>query len=252
MADPHWALTDFDAPLYRSIPTIRPSEDLWDDLTDEAEAGAVMDAAIARGKPAVGPPNLIHAPFAYFEQAHRLGNPPPDMLATRYSDGNHAVWYGGLRPAVALAETLYWFVRGALEDELAAHSGPVVGHRAVGSAQCRALLIDLQGQEQDLPQLIDPNDYGYCRRLGGRIHNEGHPGLLAPSARSQGGIGAIFNDRVLSDGRVLSYARFQLEPATGQVSVTSGEGDPVGFDLEDLLAGVRVSAATMGLMEAGG
>ncbi len=63
-----------------------------------------------------------------------------------------------------------------------------------------AVLIDLTGKEKKFPGLTG-NDYSLTHQIGERLHREGHPGLLAPSARCRGTNLAAFTSAILSDPR---------------------------------------------------
>jgi hypothetical protein len=101
----------------------------------------------------------------------------------------------------------------------------IVRERAVYKVACRALLLDLSEKAGDFPQLLD-NDYSFTHQIGSRVHKEGHPGLLAPSARHQGKTNVVaFKKDILSHVRNHCYLIYELDPTAGQLVVSRQAGE---------------------------
>ena len=102
--------------------------------------------------------------------------------ATRFSDGSFPVLYCSLEPDTAKAEVQYWFSK---------FSGRPSRRR---SAYYRQISCSFEGTTKDLrpklaawPDLIHPDDYTFCNRLGAEAIRLGLDGVLTPSARRSNG-----------------------------------------------------------------
>lgn len=114
--------------------------------------------------------------------------------ATRFSDGSFPVLYCSLEPDTAKAEVQYWFSK---------FSGRPSRRR---SAYYRQISCSFEGTVKDLrpqlaawPDLIHPNDYTFCNRLGVEAIRLGLDGLLTPSARRPNGVNLpIFRSQAIA------------------------------------------------------
>ena len=97
--------------------------------------------------------------------------------------------------------------------------------RAVYDVRCRAILIDLSVKRDDHPHLVGDDD-APTHSIAQRLIREGHPGLLAPSARCAGTTAAIFNIAVLTDPRLKYYLTYRYAPREGAVWVERDPGKP--------------------------
>ncbi len=212
---------DFDDDAYRNIVSLRESEDLFDDLTDgDASRSAVAVEAESRVKSHI-PLGLLERGFHYTTSiAYPFENEP--YLKTRFGDGSYGVWYGSLALETTIRETAYHMVKE--ESGIEGNRNPVYRERAVYLVRCKALLIDLSGKEARYPALVGP-DYGYTQQIGERLHREGHPGLLAPSARHRQGINLVaLSPRILSDPRHHCYLAYTCDPVRRSVMVERTAG----------------------------
>jgi hypothetical protein len=178
-------IRDLDQHLFRNVPAapVEPFSDLIDD-TDGAEFAEALVATVS-GTAADRHLHAVGFPFAHLSQS-------------RFSDGTFAVWYGSLALETTLRETIWHWIRDQ-EDmlDLDRKHWPLRLARDIYRVGCRAALVDLVGKQAEYPLLIS-DDYSFCQGIGRRLHGEGHPGLLAPSARHAGGENAtIFNPKVL-------------------------------------------------------
>ena len=63
-------------------------------------------------------------------------------------------------------------------------------------------------------------DYGLTHQIGERLNQEGHPGLLAPSARHAGGTTLVaLTPTVLSSPRPFCYLTYSCDPIQRTVTV---------------------------------
>jgi hypothetical protein len=211
--------TDFDRRPYRNITSLRESEDLFDDLTDgDDEASAIGAEAEMRVKEKLVPrsPAIIHRGFQYSKSIIEYPFEKEPYLSTRFGDGTYGVWYGSAELRTTVYETVFHMIKAELAveglDEI------IIRERAVYRVRCRAILIDLREKEKSFPKLV-ADDYSFTQRIGRRINKEGHPGLLAPSARCNGINVAIFNPEVLSDPQLHCYFTYFFDPVSLNVKV---------------------------------
>ncbi|MBW2482796.1 MAG: RES family NAD+ phosphorylase [Deltaproteobacteria bacterium] len=210
---------DFRALPYRNITTLRESEDLFDDLSDgDAAASAIAAEAEMRMKDhaVVREPQIIQRGFQYTRSIIDYPFKSEPCLSTRFGDGTYGVWYGSIEMKTTVFETCFHMIRAELAVE--GLDEVIVRDRAVYRVKCSAILIDLRGKQASFPKLVE-NDYGFTQQIGRRINREGHPGLLAPSARYNGTNVIIFNPDVLSDPRLHCYLTYYFDPQTLEIKV---------------------------------
>ena len=215
---------DFNDDAYRNIVSLRESEDLFDDLTDgDSSMSAIAVEAESQVKSNI-PPDLIARGFHYTTSiAYPFENEP--YLKTRYGNGSYGVWYGSLALDTTIHETAYHMVRE--ESGIEGNQRTIYRERAVYLVHCKALLIDFSGKEIEYPDLIG-KDYGFTRQIGERLHSEGHPGLLAPSARHQGGINLVaLSRKILSDPRLNCFLSYNCDLARKTVVVERALGEVI-------------------------
>ena len=220
---------DFNEDVYRNIVSLRKSENLFDDLSTDEELTQLAVQVEAKVKSNV-PNDLISRGFYY---STAIGYPfqMENTKISRYSDGSFPVWYGSLELDTSIHETAFHMARTELHieglDEI------VVRERAVYKVNCKAILIDLINKRNAFPQLV-AEDYSFTQQIGHRLHREGHPGLLAPSARYTGGNTVIFNHQVLSNVRSYCYLTYQFDPRNKKVTIEREPGKKyktIKFDL---------------------
>ncbi len=201
--------------VFRNIVSLRETQNLFDDLDAEETSTEVAIRAEMRVKANI-PSGLIARGFHY---STAIGYPfqSEPFMASRFGDGTYAVWYGSLELETTVFETAHHMIRNELSIEGLVEE--VVRERAVYAVHCRAVLIDLVGKEAVFP-LLTADDYAFCQPIGRRIHHEGHPGLLAPSARRPGGTNTvIFNPEVLHNPRHHCFLSYRLDPRRGRVTI---------------------------------
>lgn len=212
---------DFNSDVFRNINSLRESCDLFDDLAEgSAFANSVAVAAEMRVKSGM-PTGSINRGFLY---STAIGYPfeTESYLNTRYSNGLFGVWYGSIELDTTIHETAYHMMSDELRIE--GNMGIIIRERAVYLVHCTAVLIDLTGKEKKFPGLTG-DDYSLTHQIGERLHNEGHPGLLAPSARCKGTNLAAFTPSILSDPRHHCYLTYKCDVAKKSIEVERQPGE---------------------------
>ena len=170
---------------------------------------------------ATSPEDLVDQVFRRKSRLARM------KFQTRFSDGSFPVLYGAMDARTATAEVQHWFSKlvGAPAHARTAHYMRFT-YRFSGRVK------DLRPKHAEWPALTDDEGYGFCNKLGAEALAAGLDGLLAPSARNQGGTNlpafarAVVGD--FSEGELVSIT---YDPQTGsttcEIGAASGQGDAV-------------------------
>lgn len=220
---------DFQGEVYRNIVSLRETADLFDDLVDEEGQSQYAIGAEARVKEGI-PPGIIDRGFHYTTAIDYPFTREPFLLS-RYGNGTFAVWYGALTLETTIHETVFHLMRE--ESRIEGVTGRLLRERAVYLVRARAVLIDLVGREKRYPDLLS-DDFSLTQQIAERLHKEGHPGLLAPSARCSGTNLVAFTPSILTDPRVSCYLTYaydyqtktimvERQPETSSCAISSGE-----------------------------
>lgn len=217
-------LADVQQDVVRNIVSLRASQNLFDDLSDDPALWRLAQQVEDTVKP---PPYRSHQPVIDrpFEDVHwfnAIAWPFRHWQASRFSDGSHGVWYGSEGVETTVYESVHHWVHGLLADA-GFENAAVVAERKVYAVACHAALLDFRPATPHHPDLLHPTDYRHAQSVGARIHREGHPGLLIQSVRRPGGENvAVFNPGVLSNPRLSCQLTYRLEG--GQVVVEKTPG----------------------------
>jgi len=225
--------------VVRNIVSIRQSQDLFDDLSDEPAdwrlAQQVEDDV--KPPPYVSGSPILHRPFEEAEWFNAIQWPFSHWQASRFSNGSYGVWYGSDCIETTVHESIHHWYHGLLADA-GLEGESVVAERKVYLVHCHAALLDFRRATADYPDLLHPSDYAYAQAAGARIHHEGHPGLLVQSVRRPEGENvAIFTPAVLSDPRHHCFLTYRLEggrvrverdPGRAWMTVGVGRREPPG------------------------
>lgn len=215
-------LADIHRDIIRNVVSLRESQDLFDDLTDNPEEWLLAQRIEDQAKP---PPYrshtpVIHRPFEDAEWFNAITWPFKHWQASRFSDGSFGVWYGCNAMETSVFESAYHWYRGLLCDA-GFEKATVIGERKLYSVTCDAALLDFR--QINYPDLLHKTDYTFAQSIGARIHREGHPGLLNGSVRYLDGESyAVFNPAVLSNPRHHCQLTYRLEAQHIVVEETSG------------------------------
>lgn len=217
-------LADVHQDVARNIVSLRASQDLFDDLTDDPAEWGLAQKVEAQTKPPLYASRqpIIDRPFEDAQWFNAIGWPFQHRQTSRFSDGAYGVWYGSESVETTVYESAYHWYRGLLSDagfeQLA-----VIAERKVYWVACNAALLDFRPVVAQAQGLVHPSDHGFCQALGARIHREGHPGLLTQSVRLPAGENlTIFNPAVLSNPRYNCQLTYRLQG--GQIVVEKQSG----------------------------
>jgi len=206
-------LADVHQDLMRNIVSIRDSQNLYDDLSDDPDEWTLAQQVEDEVKP---PPYrssmpVIHRPFEDAEWFNAIAWPFDHWQSSRFSDGSFGVWYGCNSVEASVYESAYHWYRWLLSDA-GFEKSAVIGERKIYSVTCDAALLDFRGLVADFPELSHKTDYSYAQSVGSRIHREGHPGLVIPSVRYTGGENyVVFNPDVLSNPKFNCQLTYRVE-----------------------------------------
>ena len=188
--------------VIRNIVSLRVSEDLFDDLSDDRGAWNSAIELELMTKPAhfKSATPVIDRPFEEAAWNDAIGYPFKHWMRSRYSDGSFGVWYGADSIDTTIHETAHHWREGLLAD--AGFIGPGIKiERKIYNVRCDAALVDLRPAVAGFPSLVDLRDYTITQQIGARLHREGHPGLVTRSSRCGGDIYTVLNPKVLRDPR---------------------------------------------------
>lgn len=211
-------LTDIHADLARNIVSLRVSENLFDDLSDdpkEQQAAVQLEMAAKPPQYRTDSP-VIHRPFDEAAWIEAVQFPFDHWSKSRYSNGRFGVWYGSDIIETTIYETVYHWRTGLLADAGLDQDGATI-ERKVYWVRCDAALIDLRRHINTYPDLVHPYSYTLTQQVGERLHQEGHPGLVTHSARCEGDVYAILNPGRLSNPKNACFLTYRLN--NGKVEV---------------------------------
>ena len=197
----------------RNIVSLRESRNLFDDLSLDPAEQALAQQVESAVKPLHyhSPTPVIHRPFEEAEWFNAIGWPFQHWQSSRYSDGSFGVWYGADSVVATVYETACHWYHGVLLDAEGYTDEAVAIERKVYNVACDALILDLRPSVESFPALLHKTDYTFTQQVGARLRREGHPGLVAPSARySQGLNYVVFNHATLSNPRVNCMLTYRL------------------------------------------
>lgn len=211
-----------DSDLFRNIVSLRASQDLFDDLSDDPDDwSAAIELEITCKPPQYRSDQpIVDRPFedAAFFEAIRF--PFDNPGASRFSNGYFGVWYASETLETTVHETVHHWRNGLLLDAGWQDVEGVAIERRVHLVLCSGALVNLVPMASKWPELRS-DEYSACRALGASFDRQGLPGLLTLSARCAGVNAAIFNPNLLSNPRAHCYLTYRVEG--GQVKVFRSE-----------------------------
>lgn len=217
-------IIDYSEDVFRNIPSVKPSQDLFDDLSEDKENwDAANQLELATHNP-IENNALIQRGFEYSENSF-IDYPFENLTLSRFSDGQAPCWYASETLETTIHETVFHFVKN-INDSIDAfvNEKKVEVDRRVAKTSCIGLAIDLSAKTDEFPWLIDPINYSRCQEVGLRIAKEGHPLLRVKSVRHSDGINIVaFKSNVLSNVREHCYLKYSLNMEKREVSVFRGE-----------------------------
>ena len=227
-------LADTHQTLIRNIISLRVSEDLFNDLSDNPEDWLVAQRYETAAKPYhyVSQTPAIDRPFEESGWFAAIWFPFKNWTASRYSDGSFGVWYGADTVETSVYETVHHWKARLLRDAgfeqmvISGNRESITVDRLLYGVRCNAALVDLRPRVADYPALVDPESYHFTQPMGARLKAEGHPGLITLSARCVGDVYAVLNPDVLSNPKIQSYLTYRL--TRHGVQVSNGSRAPQG------------------------
>lgn len=214
---------NFAADVYRNIISLRRSQALFDDLSEDPAAQELAQRQEAASRPpqyrSASP--LLSRPFEESHYRTVIGYPFMHHQTSRFSRGLHGVWYGALTLQTTVYETAwhwYQFLRNSGDHE---HEG-VISERRVHRVHCDSHLLDFRPLAQKWPALL-ANDYSFTHSIGDEMNRKKLPGLINGSARDAGGsVVAAFDPDILSKPRDVCYLSYTLSQQQIRVQRTPG------------------------------
>ena len=207
------SLADVHQDVARNIVSLRQSQDLFDDLTDDPGDWLLAQKLEDEVKPPLyrSRTPVIDRPFEDAVWFNAIIWPFKHWQSSRFSDGSYGVWYGSESVETTVCESAYHWYRGLLSDA-GYERETIIAERKVYSVACSAALLDFRKVTNAYTDLLHPSDYSSTQSVGARIHREGHPGLLIQSVRRPAGENiAVFNPGVLSNPRPNCQLTYRLE-----------------------------------------
>lgn len=208
----------------RNIVSLRESQHLFDDLSEEPAAWLLAQQVEDEIKPPPyrSPLPVIHRPFEDATWFNAIAWPFSHWNTSRFSDGSFGVWYGSHSVECTVYESVYHWYRGLICDA-GYEKYDVMSERKVYRVACDAAMLDFRPLVPDFPALAHPTNYTVTQSVGARLHHEGHPGLVTPSVRyPEGENYVVFNPAVLSNPRLSCQLTYRLEGQRVVVEKTPG------------------------------
>jgi len=212
--------TDYHGDWLRNIVSLRESQDLFDDLSDQPGDWHIAIAAELAAKPLdFGDTPIINRPFEQARYCAAIRYPFENWTRSRYSDGNFGVWYGADSLETSIFETTHHWLQFLHDADFQQQPKTIIGERRIFQVQCNGLLFDFRPKLADYPQLATAGEYGLSQQIGRRLHHEGHPGLITHSAHCKGDIGVIFTPQILSNPRDHCYLDYRYNPDSREIVI---------------------------------
>ena len=138
-------LADIHQDVIRNIVSLRQSQDLFDDLSDNASELLLAQKVEDEVKP---PPyrsstSIIDRPFEDAAWFNAIAWPFKHWQSSRFSDGSFGVWYGSDSVETTVYESAYHWYSGLLKDA-GFDTQTVAIERKVYTVACQAALLDFR------------------------------------------------------------------------------------------------------------
>ncbi|WP_296752784.1 RES family NAD+ phosphorylase [Thiobacillus sp.] len=210
-------LADVHQDLARNIKSIRVSQNLFDDLSDDPADWEIAQQHELATKPHTyeSPNTIIDRPFEEADWLNAIKFPFRNWAASRFCDGSFGIWYGSDLVETTVHETVHhWrgFLAEAGFDELVPQGAreSITSERKVYWVRCDAALLNLSARAAEYPDLVHPTSYPFTQQIGARLHRESHPGFVTRSARCVGVNYGVLNRNVLSSPRACCSLTYRL------------------------------------------
>ena len=157
---------DFHEDIHRNIVSLRVSEDLFDDLSDNPDGWkAAIDLEIAT-KPHTYTSHqpVIARPFEEADYNEAIEYPFSHWSSSRYSNGSYGVWYGADTLETSIYETVHHWRSNLLKDANWQDVEGVEIERKVYLVRCDAAFLDFREKIRTHSALIDAASYHLTHR----------------------------------------------------------------------------------------
>lgn len=217
-------VVDYAKDIFRNIRSIKISQNLFDDLSEDPEDWNAANSLEIHTHPSITNAPLIQRAFDYSKNDF-IDYPFENITVSRYSDGSIPCWYGSESLETTIHETSYHFIQEIRSTwEVFSQEKTITIDKRIAKVYCQGLAFDLTTKANKFPWLIDSFNYSRCQEVGRRLAKEGHPLLRAPSARDEKGINLVaFNPLVLSNVRDFCTLQYIFELSTNTIQVFRGE-----------------------------
>lgn len=224
-------LADVHRDLVRNIKSIRVSQHLFDDLSDDPVDWEIAQLHELATKPPTyaSPATIINRPFEEAEWLNAIEFPFRNWASSRFCNGHFGIWYGSDEVETTVYETVhhwrYSFLADAGFNERVTRGtrDSITGERKVYWVRCDAALLDFRARAANYPDLVHPTDHHFTQQIGARLHRESHPGFVTPSARCAGVNFGILSRNVLSAPRACCSLTYRLTREGAAVEREAGQ-----------------------------
>lgn len=211
--------------VYRNIIGMQDGFDEFDDLSSDADTKKYAHQLTNTFNKQ---DSHYHAIDYIFQQS--------TWLPTRYGTGQYPVWYASVDLITSFYETFFHWQRTYLKNPHFKNMAQnIKTMRMVYHVECKAALIDLRNKAKEYPILIhpDPERYEITQKWGIRMHKEGYPGLLAPSARKLDGENvAIFKKNILTNAEHYQDFLYEYDIKSQKVFIKTSDGSNTYFIID--------------------
>src|SRR4030066_1464221 len=160
-------LADLHQDLARNIKSIRVSQNLFNDLSDDPADWEIAQQHELATKPHTyeSQVTIIDRPFEEADWLNAIEFPFRNWASSRFCDGSFGIWHGSDKVETTVYETVhhwrYRFLADAGFDDLVTRGtrDSITGERKVYWVRCDAALLDLRARATEYPDLVHPTRY---------------------------------------------------------------------------------------------
>ncbi|GEM_PF-6150819 len=205
--------------VFRNRKTVKPTQDLFDDLSDNPKNWEVAITLDKLTRPNYSAPSIIHAPFAYFTNSLDKNDPWP----SRFSDGSFPAWYGSVEQETTVFETLYHFIYDYYSSGLREIREPVIVDREIFKIEMKAEICDLRKMTKY--DLNNPVEWAECQQIGKWMFDKNYSGAITGSARCDGNNIVCFKENVLLSHRNYRFVTYRFYPSKNIAVVSYSDSE---------------------------
>ena len=200
---------------FRNFYTCYPSQDLFDDLSDNLSDFSAAHLLSERTKTISMLSTSYTVPFSYGEIPEILKGLVPSWHLGRFGDGlNYAIWYGSTDRETSIAETFFHQEKKFFAEKNFMKESQFISHRKMISVNITGEhFLDARECVNKYPQLMSSEDYTFCQQFGAISRSRGDDGIISASVRHATAANVnLFNHKCfLETDRFCCYLRFVFE-----------------------------------------